>query len=252
MIQGARIFLLDLVFPPRCVGCQRSGQWFCNYCAQTVQPTHPQQTCRSCDSPLSTDVAVQGAPCLNCRNPLGLIRAAALHVPPLEGAIHALKYEGRAELAPSLARYLRAATMADPWPAIIAGLDGIVPVPLHEGRLIERGYNQAELLADSFAKEISTPILEGAIARVRETPSQVGLLARDRAENVKNAFRVEHGQVRGNSLLLVDDVCTTGSTMRECALALRGGGAVRVFGLALSEPASSAREQFNAEHSPPF
>ena len=197
-------------------------------------------------------MAVQGAPCPNCRNPLGLIRAAALHVPPLEGAIHALKYEGRAELAPSLARYLRAATMADPWPAIIAGLDGIVPVPLHEGRLIERGYNQAELLADSFAKEISTPILEGAIARVRETPSQVGLLARDRAENVKNAFRVEHGQVRGNSLLLVDDVCTTGSTMRECALALRGGGAVRVFGLALSEPASRAREQFNAEHSPPF
>lgn len=180
---------------------------------------------------------MRGAPCANCQNPLGLIRAATLHAPPLAEAVHAFKYGGRAELAPSLTRYLHATIMADPWPSIMARLDGIAPAPLHEERLKERGYNQAGLLAGSLAFATSIPVLEGAIERVRDTPTQVGLDAGDRAENVKDAFQAAPGRVRGKSLLLVDDVCTTGSTMRECAAALRKAGVGAVFGLALSEPA---------------
>ena len=251
MIQRIRVLLLDLIFPPRCVSCQRSGQLFCDHCAQDVRPAQPKQSCGGCGCLLSSGLAELGAPCPDCLHPLWLIQAAALHVPPLTAAIHALKYAGEGELAPSLTRFLRAAAMRDPWPAILAGLDGIVPVPLHENRLSERGYNQSELLADSLAQETSVPVLKGAIARVRETPSQVGLSARDRAENVKDAFRVVSTQVRGRSLLLVDDVSTTGSTMRECAQALRAAGAGRVFGLALAEPAPSAPEPLDSELSPP-
>ncbi len=249
LIRRLRSFLLDLVFPPRCAGCQRSGQSFCDFCAQNVSPAPPQLLCRGCGWQLSTAMAVRGEPCANCATPLAMIRAATLHVPPLAPAIHAFKYQARVELAPGLARYLRAAAMEEPWPTIMARLDGIVPVPLHEERLRVRGYNQAGLLARYFAYETSIPVLDGAIRRVRETPTQVGLHARERVENVRDAFEAAPGHVRGNALLLVDDVFTTGSTMRECAGALREAGASAVFGLVLSQPAALEREQSSDENS---
>ena len=132
--------------------------------------------------------------------------------------------------------------MEDPWPAIMARLDGIVAVPLHEERLRARGHNQAKLLAESFASGTSVPLLDEAIVRIRATTSQVGMIAGERVENVKDAFQAEPSQVRGKALLLVDDVCTTGSTLRECAKALREAGASAVFGLALSQPVLLERD----------
>lgn len=151
------------------------------------------------------------------------------------------------ELASLLARYLRAATQADPWPGIFARLDGIVPIPLHEGRLAERGYNQSQLLADCFANGTGIPVLGDAVARVRSTSSQVGLDALDRVANVKGAFSAASNRVRGKALLLVDDVSTTGSTMSECTAALRTAGAAAVYGLALSQPARRDDELLAAE-----
>ena len=103
--------------------------------------------------------------------------------------------------------------------------------------MAERGYNQSQLLADRFASGTGIPVMEDAAARVRSTPSQVGLHARDRVANVKGAFSAASDRVRGKALLLMDDVSTTGSTMSECAAALRAAGAAAVYGLALSQPA---------------
>lgn len=128
----------------------------------------------------------------------------------------------------------------------MARLDGIVPVPLHGDRLAERGFNQSLLLADSFTRGTGIPVIEGAIARVRSTPSQVGLHARERAANVKDAFSAVPDRVLGKALLLVDDVSTTGSTMSECAGALRAAGAGAVFGLTLSRPARKEVELIGA------
>lgn len=211
-------------------------------------PAEPPRTCRSCEYLLPEDLVVSGAPCPQCRTPLALIWAATLHLPPLAEAVHALKYEGGMELASLLARYLHAAAETDPWPGILARLDGIVPVPLHEERLAERGYNQSLLLADSFAKGTVIPVMGGALARVRSTQSQVGLQARDRVANVKEAFSAVPDFVLGKTLLLVDDVSTTGSTMSECAAALRAAGAGGVFGLTLSRPALGEEKPVQALH----
>lgn len=172
-----------------------------------------------------------------CQDPLGWVGVAAVHEGPLRPAIHALKYDSKWELAPNLARYLRALIATEPWPAILQSLDGIVPVPLHRDRLLERGFNQAGLLASCLAIESSTPVLEGAIERIQATRSQVGLNASDRAENVRGKFKANSELVTGRTLLLVDDVLTTGATMRECTVDLRGAGANAVYGLALARPA---------------
>lgn len=194
--------------------------------------------CQICERALREEVARLGEPC-GCGNPLGLVRSAALHTDPLQSAIHALKYEGREEVAPSLARYLRAVVQEEPWPEILTSLDGIVPVPLHDERKKERGFNQAALLADGVASAAAVPVLEEAVLRVGATNSQVGLSSVERAENVKGKFLAAPEQVQGKALLLVDDVYTTGATMRECAAAMRMAGAGAVFGLALARPASN-------------
>ena len=121
-----------------------------------------------------------------------------------------------------------------------------MPIPLHEERLAERGYNQSQLLADRFAGGTGIPVMADAAARVRSTPSQVGLHARDRVANVKGAFSAAGDRVQGKALLLMDDVSTTGSTMSECAAALRAGGAAAVFGLALSQPTQRDDELLGA------
>ena len=194
------------------------------------------QACLLCGCELTGEQAGLGSPCPRCKDPLGLVQVAALHADPLQSAIHALKYEGRVELAPSLARYLRAVTMEAPWPDILSGVDGIVPVPLHKDRLRERGFNQAGLLAAGIAVETDSPVLDKAIVRVHATLSQVGLSREERAVNVLGKFTANTELVMGKSLLLVDDVYTTGATMRESAAALREAGAGAVFGLALARP----------------
>ena len=167
--------------------------------------------------------------------PLQLIRAAAHHAGPLRQGIHHLKYENQPELAPLLARYLVATFAQAPWQAIHAKVDGVVPVPLHRDHLAARGYNQAELLAAAFCQQVQLPLYIDWVERERSTRSQVGLNAQERQINVDNAF-VAHHQVENKVILLVDDVYTTGATLRACAAAALAAGATAVYGLALAAP----------------
>jgi ComF family protein len=168
-------------------------------------------------------------------DPLSGVRIAALHTSPLREMIHALKYEQQPELAAPLARYLVALAQTLPWWGAFPSVDGVVPVPLSSARYQERGYNQAELLAGAFCDRVQLPLQADWLIRQRSTHSQVGLTAGERQRNVEDAFLATHA-VFGKRLLLIDDVFTTGATMRACAQAALDAGAVAVYGLALACP----------------
>lgn len=110
----------------------------------------------------------------------------------------------------------------------------IIPVPLHLIRERERGYNQSYLLAKALSKAFEIPASERILKRVRSTPPQWPLTEAQRRENLNSAFRAVSAFARGKRILLVDDLYTTGATLRHCALALKKGGALGVDGLTLA------------------
>lgn len=230
---------LSLLFPPRCVSCARVGWSFCPHCAQAVEPVG-QEICMQCGRPqLHTtsrcEVCRKQANHATAENPMRMIRVAAIHVPPLRQAIHALKYEGQTELASPLARYLVAALLDVPWTAVYRSVDCVIPVPLHDERRRERGYNQSERLAQAYCHQARLPLQSDWLVRQRSTRSQVGLTAIERHANVEQAF-VADPAVRGKRIVVLDDVYTTGATLHACAHALVQAGAMAVYGLALACP----------------
>ncbi|MEZ4656362.1 MAG: ComF family protein [Caldilineaceae bacterium] len=162
-----------------------------------------------------------------------MTRAAAVFTEPLRTAIHHLKYEQKPELAQVLARYLVAVFRAAPWPQRTASIEAVIPVPIHDERRAERGYNQAELLAGWFCRTVNLPLRAEWLCRWRATTSHVGLSAAERQRNVADAFRVT-GPVQGRTILLIDDVYTTGATLQACADELMRNGARRVYALSLA------------------
>lgn len=147
---------------------------------------------------------------------------------PLREAIHRFKYESDSPLAKPLAALISDALARDPrWVAEDGEPPVLVPVPLHPSKKRMRGYNQAELLASVLGKITGWPV-EQRLVRVKATRSQVGLDADERVENVRDAFEWP-GEVAPLRVLLVDDVCTTGATLSECAFALMSKGTEHVF-----------------------
>ena len=220
--------LLDLVFPPRCVGCGREGGWLCPACLAAVRPVPP-PTCAICyESTLGTDI------CSACRrNPLEIdgIRSVSLHKGALREAVHGLKYENQRVLAPAMAGLMRGAMHSHGLAA-----DVLVPVPLHKDRQRERGFNQSALLARAMAQngEPALPVDEESLVRVRATASQTTLNRVERRANMAGAFACRDGRLAGKRVLLIDDVCTTGATLEACAVACRAAGAASVWGLTLT------------------
>ncbi|MBI1299488.1 ComF family protein [bacterium] len=233
-------FGANLIFPPTCAGCGRAGAALCDACAQAVEPA-PSTICSHCGRmqfiavPLCSLCAREDDP------PLTWTRAAALHTHPLREAIHQFKYRNQPELAEPLSRYLVAIFQQPPWTEITHTIDGCVPVPLHPKRLAERGYNQAALLAASFAERVRLPVTEAWLSRNRETTSQATLTADQRRQNIAGAFSTSTA-VKGKRILVIDDVTTTGATLTACAYALRGAGAAAVYGMALATPLLATRQ----------
>ena len=173
---------------------------------------------------------------------LDAIRAVADHTGVLRKAVHAFKYEGRTSLARPLAGLMeKTGTEGGFLP-----VDAIIPVPLHPRRLRDRGYTQATLMARDLARALSLPIREDVLVRSRATKIQTQLSAAERRVNVAGAFTAKPTTAAGRDFLLVDDVCTTGSTLQACAEALREGGAGRVYAVTLTrahwDPATGVAE----------
>ncbi|MDY6868125.1 MAG: ComF family protein [Chloroflexota bacterium] len=145
--------------------------------------------------------------------------------------IRSLKYDHNQSLGEYFSRDLLACVEGLNWP-----LELVIPVPLSPFRIKERGYNQSALLARPLAMSLSLNYQPYALKRIRNTRSQVELSATERRINVEGAFQAVPELVRGKSVLLVDDVTTTGSTLNECSRALTLGGASAVYCLTLARP----------------
>lgn len=224
---------LDLLFPPRCAICRRIGLELCPGCVADFCAVGS-SICRICGEPR----AVPGL-CSRCAaNPPAYqrIRSAFRFDGGIRRAVHVLKYNGRHRLAAPLAAAAARVVPAPTQPVVIC------PVPLYPARQIERGYNQAGLLAVELASYWGLVCLpEDALRRTRPTSSQVGLDYDARQSNVRHAFSAEPSLVTGSSVLLVDDVCTTGATLNACAEALLAAGAASVAGVTLARATSDGR-----------
>jgi ComF family protein len=216
---------LDLLFPPRCAGCGRLGTLWCQACQAGVEPIHS-PVCPLCGHPYA------GAGlCPECRlrpSHLDAIAATAVFGGPLRQAIHRFKYGDGHALAPILG-----ARLVETWRQRGLTADRVIPVPLHAQRLAERGYNQSALLARVLAAGVGAPLDETLLVRRRATEQQALLNAVQRRKNVYEAF-VCQGSAAGLRIVLVDDVCTTGSTLEASAAALRAAGAASVSALTLA------------------
>lgn len=225
-IHGLGGRLLDLLFPPRCVNCGALNTPFCARCLALIQLIPP-PLCPRCGRHLDRRADL----CPDCKaHPLSIhrIRAVGWHEGALREAVHALKYQHRRELARPLGRLL-----ADYLTRVPVPFDIVTAVPLYPVRELERGYNQAELLARETARLTRTPYLD-ALARTRATQDQVGLDGPARRANVQEAFTVVTLQTAGKRVLVIDDVCTTGATLDSAAMTLLASGAAHVFGLTVT------------------
>lgn len=223
---GLGRYVLDLIFPPRCIVCSHLGTWLCAECSSDL-PYIAGTVCCRCGIPLQ-----QGHLCARCeRDPLSLerIHSVFLFQGPLRVAVHRLKYRNGRAVAGPLGRL-----MAEWWEEQQIPVDVIVPVPLHPRRLRERGYNQATLLAQVLGRRMERPVRAKAVERVRHTRSQMRLDAAERRSNVAGAFQCLDDRISGRKVLLIDDVCTTGATLDACAKALQEAGATWVQALTLA------------------
>ncbi len=172
--------------------------------------------------------------CQNCRDCEPEF-ARAISFGEYEGGlrclVHLMKYERVLPVAPVLGQML-ASSITELLPGCGDAVPLMVPVPLHTSKRRERGFNQAELIARAAVKRLPRPIeiATGVLVRQRVTLSQVGLSREERIENMRDAFRVrDRRRVHGRTVIVVDDVMTTGTTLSECARMLKQAGAERVW-----------------------
>lgn len=204
-------FIKNILFPIFCVECQKEGEWWCAECRARREGKTVRLSFDSADS-------------------------------PLDGLTALLNYQDGSSIARliQLFKYHYAVDIAELWKKIIhdAGkfslVGTVMPVPLYIRRERERGYNQANLIARIMAAENNWQVDSISLARIRATRQQAHLSREERIINVRDAFVWRGSSSAPEQVILVDDVYTTGSTMRECAKALKASGAKQVYGLVLA------------------
>jgi ComF family protein len=164
--------------------------------------------------------------------------------------VHLLKYEGVLPVAPFLGKVL-ASAIAELLPGCGDSRPLIVPVPLHKSKRSERGFNQAELIARAAVKQLpqQVELVTDVLVRRRSTISQVGLSREERIANMCDAFRIRNGRhLQGRTLIVVDDVMTTGTTLSECARVLKRAGAEKVWAATVARAFQAAPPRSAANH----
>lgn len=162
-----------------------------------------------------------------------MMRSWAVFDSPIQNALHTMKYRRNIGLGESIASQMVDFLRALQWP-----VDVLVPVPLGKNRLKERGYNQVALVARPLAYEIGLEYDPQALWKARQTRSQVGLTISQRRENVQNAYQADSKVLKRKSVILMDDVATTGSTIQACTDALLSAGAREVYAITIARALS--------------
>ena len=223
---------------------------FCHICREPLEDAGEKIVCGACLAKL----APRGGPicprcgrfhmgsggdhlcarCLGQAPAFALHRSCGVYGGVLKDVILLFKYRKYAPLSRPLARFADSCLSGDQ--PLWENAELLVPVPLHPSRRRDRGFNQARLLARDLAARRGLDVLAGALVKTLNRPAQAGLRAADRERNVRRAYAVKHAdRVRGRTLILIDDVTTTGATIRECARVLKEAGAKEVKAITLAQ-----------------
>jgi len=212
-----------------CGGCGKVGWRWCPECQARV-PRISKPFCEACGVP------TQGSNiCEKCKlnPPAYQMMSWAVFDSPIQNALHAMKYRRNIGLGESIAIQMVDFVRSLNWPIEI-----MIPVPLGKKRLRERGYNQVALVARPLAYRLGLKYESDALQKVRETRSQVGLTESQRHENVQNVYWADAKIVNRRSILVMDDVATTGSTISACTAALLSAGARETYVLTIARALS--------------
>lgn len=227
--------IMNLLFPqkPHCIGCNQrlaTGESFlCASCERKLEAIFP-PVCSKCGRPLAIKKGLSGVGslCMDCRNIRHYFvqaRAYGHYDGVLKKLIYEFKYRRRPEMAEFLGDKMHSIIKSLGWPCF----DWVIPVPLHKKRLAQRGYNQSKLLAAVIARRSGIPLHDGLI-RIKPTEHQTLLDKRLRWKNLQDAFKaLDKTKIEAKTILLVDDVYTTGSTADACTKTLLLAGADKVF-----------------------
>ncbi|MBI4837753.1 MAG: ComF family protein [Nitrospirae bacterium] len=223
--------LLNVLFPESCPVCRKPSTFhktapICAECWDGISPYNG-AICRICGKSLVSDASIECGGCITKKPVFKQARSFGLYDGTLKEAINLLKYHKIKRLSKPLSAIISTAE--------ITGTDAVLPVPLYKKRLRHREFNQSALLAKYLAGNMGVPLAMGCLVKVRDTMPQVGLSAQEREKNIKNAFEVrDKGFIQGKTLMLVDDVITTGATVRECSRQLKKAGAKYIYVMALA------------------
>ncbi len=226
--------LISLLFPKKCVGCQKLGTYFCPDCIASIK--QGQLIC-----PVCKDSAMGGQTHPLCKTKFGLngLWSLGIYEGSLRSCITQLKYKWVRNLATVLAD-LVIEYWAIHQPFLLDKIKQskgqgwvIVPVPLHHLRQNWRGFNQSKLLGQILSKKFGLDYCDG-LKRIRYTKPQAKLKSFERKKNIKDAFSLTSNYNLAPNILLIDDVWTTGSTMKECCYILKKAGAKQVWALTLA------------------
>ncbi len=230
--------IINSFLPPRCIKCGKvlngNDNGLCPECFNEINFIS-RPYCEKCGRPLDeepTGCAIYCATCLQeLKTPFRYSRSAFRYDDGSKNMILSFKFLDKTENAKLLGSFMYNAGK-DIWNN---GADVLIPVPLHYTRLLKRKYNQSALLCQELSRKSGLPIEYTAVQRHIKTRPQVEFSGSARVKNVKNAFRVKYPEkIRGKHIVLVDDVMTTGSTLKECALVLQQAGAASVDTLTIA------------------
>lgn len=222
--------ILQLLFPPGpyCYFCGSSLKswevYWCSRCKKEIS-NHKGLQCRKC-----ARFITGGEMCSFCQKdnyPFTVARSAGLYDGKLKEALQEFKFRGKRSLAKPLGRLLALEAIKD---ERFLEADLIIPVPMHRVKLAQRGYNQSELLAKEVAVKLGIPFEKDVLVKIRHTADMVGLGREERSKNLQGAFFVQdHNIVLQKSILLIDDIFTTGFTALSCSETLLKAGAKKVL-----------------------
>lgn len=229
--------LLNIFLPPRCICCGEvlsEGNGLCPKCFSSVKfITKPY--CAICGAPLENPLDEKDIVCGKClkdkRHYFSLQRSAFIYDENSKHMLINLKFHDKTSYAPVLAKFLHKAA----FDILKENPDIIVPVPLHYMRLLKRKYNQSSLLAHELSNLCNIPVDDFSLKRCKNTTPQVEFSGKARIKNVRGAFAVKNPKnIKNKKVLLIDDVMTTGSTLKECAIALKKAGAAKIYALTVA------------------
>ena len=219
-----------MLFPPVCGGCGKTGWRWCQECQKRTPRIHD-PICDRCGIP-----TLGRSVCEKCRtNPPAyrMMRSWAVFDSPVQNGLHSMKYRRNLGLGEALAVQMVEFVKSQQW-----DIDLLIPIPLGKNRLKERGYNQVALVAQPLAYRTGIHYAPHALWKARETRSQVGLNVSQRQKNVLDAYQADARSVARKSVLLMDDVSTTGSTISAGTEALLSAGAREVYGITVARALS--------------